>query len=240
MERLDTHRLPVEQIFRTELGKRIVIRGVPLLMLGLWLASAATAGSAQLYKWVDEQGRVHYSDTVPPAAASQQRELKSSSGQTVRTIKPPPTRQQLETEQRAYEMARKAERQRHAQEKYDKTLLLTFSSAQEIKAARDERLRAITAQIQLIQERLDKLESRLQTQRRKAVHIERTGEHDPTPVYAKLVELQRHIDENNAFIERKRQERERTRQEFARDLARYRELMAVEGTHTAPEQIDNP
>ncbi|MCO6439532.1 MAG: DUF4124 domain-containing protein [Nitrococcus mobilis] len=218
----------------------MIIRGVPLLMLGLWLASTAAAGPAQFYKWVDEQGRVHYSDTVPPAAAGQQRELKSSSGQTVRTIEPPPTRQQLEAEQRAREMARQAERQRRAQEKYDKTLLLTFSSAQEIKAARDDRLRAITAQIKLAQERLDKLETRLQAQRRKAVRIERTGERDPTPIYAELVELQRHIDANDAFIERKLQERERIRQEFARDLARYRELMAAQGKHKAPERLGKP
>ncbi|EAR20839.1 DUF4124 domain-containing protein [Nitrococcus mobilis] len=218
----------------------MIIRGMLLLVFGLWLASAAAAGPVRFYKWVDAQGRVHYSDTVPPAAAGQQREVKSSSGQTLQTIEPPPTRQQLEAEQRAHEMARQAERRRRVQEEYDKTLLLTFSSVQEIKAARDDRLQAITAQIKLIQERLDKLERRLQVQRRRAVRIERTGQRDPTPVYAEILQLQRHIDENDVFIERKLQERERIRQEFARDLARYRELMAAEGRREAPERLDKP
>lgn len=205
----------------------MIIRSLPLLMLGLWLASVAGADPAQFYKWVDEQGRVHYSDTVPPAAAGQEREVKSSSGQTVQTIEPPPTRQQLEARRSAQQTALQAERRRRAQEEYDRTLLLSFSNVQEIEAARDDRLRAITVHIELIQERLDKLQARLQEQQRKAAHIERTGQGDPQPVYAEIAQLRQHIDDNGAGIERLRQERQRIRRDFARDMARYRELMAA-------------
>ena len=201
----------------------MIIRSVPLLILGLWLSSPA--GAVQFYKWVDEQGRVHYSDAVPPDAAGQQRELKSPSGETVQTIEPPPTREQLEAKQRAHETAERAERRRRAQAEYDRTLLLTFSSAQEIMAAREDRLRALSAQIELSRKRLDKLQARLQAQRRIAVRIERTGRGDPAPVYAEIAQLQEYIDDNEAFIARKRGEREQTREEFARHLSRYRELM---------------
>lgn len=210
----------------------MIIRSVPLLILGLWLSSPA--GAAQFYKWVDDQGRVHYSDAVPPDAAGQQREVKSSSGETVQTIEPPPTREELEAKQRAHETAKRAERRRRAQAEYDRTLLLTFSSAQEIKSAREDRLRAISAQIALSQKRLDKLQARLQAQRRKAVRLERTGGGDPAPVYAQIAQLQQHIDENAAFIERKRREQEQTRREFAHHLSRYRELMAAKA-HKAHE-----
>lgn len=33
------------------------------------LASAALSASAQLYRWTDERGRTHFTDTPPPAAA---------------------------------------------------------------------------------------------------------------------------------------------------------------------------
>lgn len=44
----------------------------------LWLAAAASAGP--LYRWVDEQGRVQYTDTPPPPGAKnvQQKKLTSS------------------------------------------------------------------------------------------------------------------------------------------------------------------
>jgi hypothetical protein len=217
----------------------MIIRSMSLLVFGLWLANAAAAGPPRFYKWVDEQGQVHYSDTVPPAASGQERQVKSASGQTVQTIEPPPTRQQLEARQRAPDKATQAEHRRHAQEEYDRTLLLTFSSVQEIKTARDDRLRAVTAQIELIRQRLDKLQTRLREQRRKAVHIERTGQGDPTPVYAEIKQLQQHIDDNGTFIERKLGEQQRIRQEFARDMARYRELMAAR-EHQAHDPLNKP
>jgi glutaredoxin len=37
--------------------------------LGLLLAVIASAASAQLYRWTDENGRVHITDTLPPASA---------------------------------------------------------------------------------------------------------------------------------------------------------------------------
>ena len=39
----------------------------PLLLLGILLA--ASSALAQQYRWVDEKGRVHYTDTPPPASA---------------------------------------------------------------------------------------------------------------------------------------------------------------------------
>jgi hypothetical protein len=38
---------------------------VPILIL---LAAASAPAHAQIYKWVDESGRTHYSDKAPPAA----------------------------------------------------------------------------------------------------------------------------------------------------------------------------
>jgi len=41
----------------------------------LWCAAAlaiATSASAQIYKWVDKDGKVQYSDTPPPAAQTKQ------------------------------------------------------------------------------------------------------------------------------------------------------------------------
>jgi glutaredoxin len=48
-----------------------------LLLLSLLLACPAVAG---VYKWTDAQGRIQYSDTPPPAAASTQLKLQSYSG----------------------------------------------------------------------------------------------------------------------------------------------------------------
>ena len=38
-------------------------------LLALLLLGAAATASAQVYRWVDDKGRVHYSNAAPPAGA---------------------------------------------------------------------------------------------------------------------------------------------------------------------------
>ena len=53
----------------------------PLLAaLGLVGCLVATAASAQMYRWVDKDGKVHYTDTPPPAAAGKSAQLRSGGG----------------------------------------------------------------------------------------------------------------------------------------------------------------
>jgi glutaredoxin len=42
---------------------------VRVVLFGIVLASMAGAAAAQLYRWTDEKGRVHITDTPPPASA---------------------------------------------------------------------------------------------------------------------------------------------------------------------------
>lgn len=46
------------------------------LLLGVLLAVSATA-AAQLYRWVDKDGRVHYTATPPPAGATKSRTIET-------------------------------------------------------------------------------------------------------------------------------------------------------------------
>lgn len=71
-------------------------------------ACGASVCSAQLYRWVDGQGRVHYGDTVPKA---HQKEAKS-----VEVI-PPTVQQHREATSRVYAERAKAEAMRRGREK---------------------------------------------------------------------------------------------------------------------------
>ncbi len=53
----------------------------PLLAaLGLVALLFAAAAPSQMYRWVDKDGKVHYTDTPPPAAAGKSAQLRSGSG----------------------------------------------------------------------------------------------------------------------------------------------------------------
>lgn len=49
-----------------------------LFSLAVALTAFALPSLAELYRWVDENGRVHYSDTPPPANAKTEKEVKGT------------------------------------------------------------------------------------------------------------------------------------------------------------------
>jgi len=53
---------------------------VPLLLLGLMSGPAV---AQKLYKWVDENGQVHYGDKVPPEYANQDRDVLNKRGMAI-------------------------------------------------------------------------------------------------------------------------------------------------------------
>jgi len=84
----------------------------------LSMVFVAFAASAQVYKWVDEKGVSHYSETPPPDGNAAKIELKSSTGN------PPPVPQtdwkqkDLDAREKRIEKEQQA-KQREAQEKID-------------------------------------------------------------------------------------------------------------------------
>lgn len=56
-----------------------------LLILGVWFALAAAAMAQQMYRWVDSDGRVHYTQTPPPTGAKnvQRKPLSAGGGDSV-------------------------------------------------------------------------------------------------------------------------------------------------------------
>lgn len=51
-----------------------------ILILGISLALSAAAFAQQMYRWVDASGRVHYTQTPPPADAKGVQKMRASTG----------------------------------------------------------------------------------------------------------------------------------------------------------------
>lgn len=185
------------------------------------LALTATTAPAKLYRWVDENGKVHYSDKVPPEAADKQRQIKNDRGVTVEVEK-----SQAEKEAEAKAEAERRARQKAEQEmaNQDKTLLLTFTSIEEMKRARDDRVAAVDVRMRLTQERVDKLQTQLDQARKQAAEQERAGKASPAELYKRIKTLEQQIADYQKFIDERQAEREAIISKFDVDMARFKEL----------------
>jgi hypothetical protein len=194
-------------------------------MLGM--ASSADAGS--LYKWIDENGEVRYTDRMPQSASKRQHQTLNDQGIVINTKEAAKSSEELDAIQKA-EKERKQRLQaetkaNEAQRKKDQALLLTFSSEAELELAKDERIEVLDSIIQLI------YRSMAGTQK-KLVEFENLAEQN---YLSKGLEVPGGLAQNIEVLSRKnlirdnqlRQkltEKNRIESQFEVDLARYRAL----------------
>lgn len=121
---------------------------------GLTLAVllAAPACWADMYRWVDEHGAVHYSDSIPPRYSGVGHEELDSQGRVVKNVAGAP-RTAAERKRHEEEEAQEAAQATAAreQQRRDAALAATYDSTAEIDRARDRALAQEQAQIDGLQ-----------------------------------------------------------------------------------------
>ncbi len=190
------------------------------------LLAAGPVAAARLYKWVDEKGEVHYTDTPPPEAARHDRAILNEQGIPVKRIEGEKTPEELAAERRrraALEARRRAE---EARRRHDRMLLATYATEADMVAARDEKIATLETLIRLTRQRIRKLETELERLRREAAEHERAGRPVSEALRRRIRETRRQIRSNRAFIAAKRREQDAIRAQFERDIQRFRELKA--------------
>ena len=197
-----------------------------LALLVVGMVAAACSVHAQSFRWVDENGAVVYSDSVPPTDARRERRVINQYGRTIEVIQAPMTPQQIEEEKRLAKLRAEEDRLRQERELRDQTLLATFGTEEELKLARDERLALIDTSLETIRKKLTELRAELIEYEQEAKEYEQAGDAVPEAVVTRSAALRRQISGNEAYIERKEQERAYLLLTFNADLERFRDLMA--------------
>jgi len=121
-----------------------------LILFGL----TSTAGAGGLYKWVDENGEVRYTDRMPQNAASKQSQTLNDQGVVISTKEAAKTAEEqaafekIESERK--ERLDRENRLKQEQQKKDQALILTFSSEHELEMVKEERMEVLDSIIRLI------------------------------------------------------------------------------------------
>ena len=202
---------------------------VAIAALSVPATSLAQSAQPKLYRYVDANGVVRYSDTVPPELANRDREILNNQGVRVGFEEGEVTDEEraqlarLEAEAQAEQVA-KAESARR-----DNMLLETYLSVGDIEDLRDRRLELLEAQIKVTELYLNNLRKRLLTLQEEASHYKPyTARADAPQVPENLaVDLSRTTKSINLYEEtlsRTRSDQEVLKEAFERDIVRFREL----------------
>jgi hypothetical protein len=204
----------------------------PRIALGLLLASAAllppgaNAGndnkSIAAYRWVDEQGVVHYGDSIPPQYAEKAHAMLNKQGVEVGHTDAQKTPEQLAAEARV--QAEVLKRQQH-----DNFLVTTYTSVKDIESLRDVRVDQLQGQRVAAEAYVDNLHSRLVALEGRAKHFRpyntrKDAHRMPDDLAEDLVRTLNELHTQSNVLVAKNEEVSALKAQFQTDIERYREL----------------
>ena len=206
-----------------------------LVSTGLLIAAGAAIagsgdGSTQYYRWVDENGTVHFGDSVPAEHADRRREVINQQGVTVETLAAEPTEEERLRQQQARSEELAREQSAKDQERRDQVLLKSYTSANEIEALRDRRVDMMNAQIRVTEIYLDNLREKLKRLEKEASRFSPYSD-DPKaePLDEKLaLEISTILESIMAYednLQEAMTEQGQLMARFNEDISRYRELV---------------
>src|SRR5215470_259077 len=184
------------------------------------------------YRWVDEQGVVHYGDHIPPQYASQDRTILNSQGVEVGHL----DAQKTPAEEAAATRAREALMK---QRQHDAFLVSTYTSVKDIEALRDARLDQLKTQRAAAEQYVESLRVRLASLQSRALsYSPYTDGKDawrmPDDLAENLVRTVNELRVQSGALATKGAEETALRQQFQADIERYRELHAIHSQSPSP------
>lgn len=197
-------------------------------------AQAVAAGG--FLRWVDDQGNVHYSDTIPPEFAEKGRSRLSSGGIEVEEIAPAKTLEEIQREQELERLRLQQERLIERQRAADMVLLRTFRSVDDLTMVRDGKLQAIDVMIQVTRSNIRRQQQWLAGLRSEAADHERAGKPVTQHLNDSIANTQRAINDSYETIVAREKQKQEIRESFARDLKRFRQLHEIPDVATSESE----
>jgi hypothetical protein len=201
-----------------------------LMLVALALALAPMARGTT-YKWVDENGVVHYTDKMPAEAVDKGRVELNKQGVAVRKLDPAPSIEQRRAVQLEAERIKETARDREVAERRNRALLQSYTTEDEIDLARNRAVSTIDTQVQSSQaysaqlaRRRSEVESRKATLGNKPV---------PPALERELESIDSELAKQEVFLNGKKQEMAVVIARYDADKQRWRELRTVADANAA-------
>jgi hypothetical protein len=205
-----------------------------LLAAAALAAAAAFAAPQQpgsgktTFRWVDDQGVVHYGDQIPPQYANKDREIMNQQGVAVGHVDGRKSPDQAAADARARAELIK-------QKQHDTFLVTTYTSVKDIEALRDARLEQLKGQRAAAQQYVESLTARLGALQARAMTFRPYSPNAgarrmPDDLAEDLVRTLSEMKTQRGALANESEEEAKLRAQFQGDIERYRELHTLHST----------
>ena len=201
----------------------------------LSLAVSADIDAAEVYRWVDENGEVHYSESLPPDFQDKGHDVLNESGivtdEDMKLTPPPP--EEIPEEEQLKELPRDSSGMQRPKQLYsdaemqrrmDNFLMLRYHSEQEIQDAMNVEIKQLAYDRRLLETTRESMLDSYRGQIREAANKQRAGQQVPRETGLEIEDLQKKIFETDQSLANLEVREQQIRAEFQKQLDRYRFL----------------
>ena len=185
------------------------------------ILSTSPAFAKKMYRWVDDNGNTYFSDQIPPEQIKHRRETLNEKGRIIDVMEKAKTQEQLELEKRLAELRKAQEKIIEKQKGYDKVLLTTFRSLDDLLMSIKGKTQSMEAQIKATEGTINRLKEQLESQQKKAAHFERNAQKVPQKLLEDIRATQDQIQETQLAISKQIEKQNKMKREDDADVERY-------------------
>ena len=157
-----------------------------LYILSVVLVASSLSAQAKMYRWVDEEGQMHFGDEIPHEYLVREHDELNDSGAVIKHKKAAETDEQkakakrVEYERRKVALIEKKKKQR------DRVLLDTYTTKRDLIVARDSRLEAVDSQIQLADTIIIDSNKKVESMDQQVIDIKASNREVPLDLYQRI------------------------------------------------------
>jgi hypothetical protein len=197
-----------------------------LVALSAVLLSCAFSAQAKMYKWVDENGQMHFGDKIPPKYLVKEHEELNEQGVTTKVREAAKTPEQKAEEKCLEREQKKAELEEKRKQQRDRVLLDTYTTERDLIVARDSRLDAVNSQINLAETIISDSNKKIESMEKQVTEIKASNREVPIDLYNRIDREKQQVAVQTKVMENHKKRSDEISVQFNGYIERFKVLKA--------------
>jgi len=190
------------------------------------LLVCAFPAQAKMYKWVDEDGQIHFGDKIPTKYMLKEYDELNEHGVRTRHREAAKTPEQKAEERRLEREREKIALQEKKKKQRDRVLLDTYTTERDLIVARDSRLDAVNSQIRLAETIISDSNKNIESMERQVTQIKASNREVPVDLYNRIDNEKEQVAVQTGVMEKHKERSVKISEQFNGYIERFKVLKA--------------
>lgn len=198
-----------------------------LVLLFFVLAAVSAAASRNLYRYTNAQGVTVVDYQVPTQYVSTGYEVLNDEGIVLEVVPRALTEEEKKVRNAQQQLEAQAQAEEQRLREWDESLLLRYSTVEDIEAARERALRDLKIRMSILKGNKRSLKQQVENYQAQAADLERSGQEVDVARLSAIEDLQTEIESTDRSIADRSREIDEVSSSYQRDIDRFEMLLEV-------------